>query len=139
MCLCVWTHGRCLLLRFSNAIPMQKLLPTAEGGTQPLPEGLLWLLLTGELPTKDQVKNLSADLMSRSAIPSHITMMLRSLPPGTHPMTQLSMGIMALQPDSVFAKQYSAGIAPFSLVPRKTHMHHHSKLFSTATWRVGTD
>lgn len=90
---------------------MQKLLPTAEGGTQPLPEGLLWLLLTGELPTKDQVKNLSVDLMSRSTIPSHITMMLRSLPPGTHPMTQLSMGIMALQPDSVFAKQYSAGIA----------------------------
>lgn len=89
---------------------MQDLLPTAEGGSQPLPEGLLWLLLTGELPTKSQVKGLSADLMSRSQIPSHITMMLRSLPPGTHPMTQLSMAIMALQPDSIFAKQYSAGI-----------------------------
>eukprot|EP00892_Ulva_mutabilis_P002975 jgi/Ulvmu1/12679/UM094_0036.1 len=89
---------------------LQKLLPTAEGGSQPLPEGLLWLLLTGELPTQSQVRSVSEDLMSRSKIPSHITMMLRSLPPGTHPMTQLSMAIMALQPDSVFARQYSAGI-----------------------------
>jgi citrate synthase len=28
---------------------MQKLLPTAKEGGEPLPEGLLWLLLTGEV------------------------------------------------------------------------------------------
>lgn len=34
----------------------QKLLPAAEGGTEPLPEATFWLLCTGDVPTKAQVK-----------------------------------------------------------------------------------
>ena len=30
-------------------------LPKAEGGEEPLPEGIFWLLMTGEIPTKAQV------------------------------------------------------------------------------------
>ena len=37
----------------------QELLPRAEGGMEPLPEGLFWLLMTGQIPTKEQVKHLS--------------------------------------------------------------------------------
>ena len=37
----------------------QKLLPKAAGGTEMLPEGLFWLLLTGDIPTDAQVKALS--------------------------------------------------------------------------------
>ncbi len=33
----------------------QKLLPKAKGGEEPLPEGLFWLLLTGNIPTEAQV------------------------------------------------------------------------------------
>ena len=33
----------------------QELLPKAEGGKEPLPEGLFFLLLTGKMPTKEQV------------------------------------------------------------------------------------
>lgn len=33
----------------------QKLLPKAPGGQEPLPEGLFWLLVTGEVPTEAQV------------------------------------------------------------------------------------
>merc|ERR1712158_172860 len=33
----------------------QELLPKAPGGEEPLPEGLFWLLLTGEIPTAEQV------------------------------------------------------------------------------------
>ena len=33
----------------------QKLLPHAPGGAEPLPEGLFWLLVTGEVPTDAQV------------------------------------------------------------------------------------
>jgi citrate synthase len=33
----------------------QKLLPKAPGGQEPLPEGLFWLLVTGEVPTDAQV------------------------------------------------------------------------------------
>ena len=88
---------------------VQKKLPTAPGGSQPLPEGLLWLLLTGHVPTSQQVQGLSKDLMARSEIPSHVHAMLKSLPTGTHPMTQFTMAIMALQPDSLFAKAYQDG------------------------------
>lgn len=34
----------------------QKLLPKVEGGEEPLPEGLFWLLMTSHVPTKEQVK-----------------------------------------------------------------------------------
>ena len=34
----------------------QKLLPRADGGEEPLPEGLFYLLLTGKVPTKEQVR-----------------------------------------------------------------------------------
>ena len=37
----------------------QKLLPSAPGGEEPLPEGLFWLLMTGEVPTKEQVAGIT--------------------------------------------------------------------------------
>ena len=42
----------------------QELLPHAPGGEEPLPEGLFWLLVTGEIPTEEQVSvtNLSGYL-----------------------------------------------------------------------------
>ena len=33
-----------------------QLLPRAEGGEEPLPEGLFYLLLTGKIPSKEQVR-----------------------------------------------------------------------------------
>ena len=37
----------------------QDLLPKVPGGAEPLPEGLFWLLMTGEIPTDAQVQALS--------------------------------------------------------------------------------
>ena len=37
----------------------QELLPSAPGGEEPLPEGLFWLLVTGEIPTEEQVTEFS--------------------------------------------------------------------------------
>lgn len=37
----------------------QKVLPTAPGGKEPLPEGLFWLLMTGNVPTQAQVNAVS--------------------------------------------------------------------------------
>lgn len=34
----------------------QEQLPKAEGGAEPLPEGLFWLLCTGDIPSPEQVK-----------------------------------------------------------------------------------
>ena len=39
----------------------QKILPKAPGGAEPLPEGLFWLLITGDVPTDAQVQALSKE------------------------------------------------------------------------------
>lgn len=100
-------------IRFRGySIPeLRELLPKAEGGLEPLPEGLFHLMLLGEIPTKDEVDHLSATWARRSHVPNYVFDVIESLPVSTHPMTQFSIGIMALQKESVFAKAYSEGIS----------------------------
>ncbi|KAH7684355.1 Citrate synthase eukaryotic-type protein [Dioscorea alata] len=88
----------------------QKLLPAAIPGGEPLPEGLLWLLLTGKVPSKEQVDALSKDLQSRSAVPDHVYKAIDAFPVTAHPMTQFATGVMALQVESEFQKAYDQGI-----------------------------
>lgn len=90
---------------------LQEALPSYSGkqGDEPTPEGLFWLLLTGEVPTKAQADALTAELHSRAKLPAHVEPMIRAFPKGMHPMTQLSSAILALQTESVFAREYAKG------------------------------
>jgi len=91
----------------------QKVLPTYSGKAgdgEPLLESLVWLLLTSEVPTKEQVDTLTAELHSRSELPSHVVPLLNSLPKDMHPMTQFTIGLNAAQTDSKFAKAYAEGV-----------------------------
>jgi citrate synthase len=74
----------------------QEKLPKADGGSEPLPEGLFWLLLTGEVPTKEQVATLSRDWASRAALPEFVEEILDRCPSSLHPMTQFSMAVTAV-------------------------------------------
>lgn len=85
----------------------QKVLPKAPGGDEPLPEGLFWLLCTGDVPTQDQVKSLSREWAARAALPQHVVTMLNNMPNTLHPMSQLSAAVTALNHDSKYAKAYS--------------------------------
>lgn len=89
----------------------QNLLPKADDGKEPLPEGIFWLLCTGEIPTKEQVQAVSKEWASRAELPQHIVMMLNNFPEDLHPMTQFATAIAALNKDSKFAKAYSNGVA----------------------------
>lgn len=91
---------------------LQRALPKADGADceEPLPEGLLWLLLTGEIPTTNQVRALTAEMHDRASIPAHVEAMIRNFPQNMHPMTQLSAALLACQTDSKFAKAYASGI-----------------------------
>jgi len=89
----------------------QEILPHAEGGEEPLPEGIFWLLLTGEVPTKAQVDSLSAEWVDRAELPTHVVTMLKNFPDDLHPMTQFTTCIAALNKDSHFVKAYSGGAA----------------------------
>merc|ERR1719495_441244 len=88
----------------------QDLLPRAPGGGEPLPEGLFWLLVTGEIPTEAQVKSLSEDWASRAELPNHVVQMLNNFPANLHPMSQFCAAIAALNSESKFAKAYSEGV-----------------------------
>jgi citrate synthase len=99
-------------IRFRGySIPeLREKLPKADGGTEPLPEGLFHLMLIGELPNQEDVDHLSAVWARRSHVPNYVFDVIESLPVNTHPMTQFSIGIMALQRESIFAKEYEKGI-----------------------------
>ncbi|MCB9046426.1 MAG: citrate (Si)-synthase, eukaryotic [Chitinophagales bacterium] len=100
-------------IRFRGySIPeLRELLPKAEGGIEPLPEGLFYLMLVGELPTKEDVEHLSMVFSRRSNIPKHVFNVLDKMPVTSHPMTLFCMGVMALQTESKFAKAYKDGIS----------------------------
>uniref|UniRef100_A0A2C9MDA7 Citrate synthase n=2 Tax=Culex quinquefasciatus TaxID=7176 RepID=A0A2C9MDA7_CULQU len=80
------------------------------GGQEPLPEGLFWLLITGDVPTKAQVDALSREWANRAALPSHVVTMLNNMPTTLHPMSQLSCAVTALNHESKFAKAYAEGV-----------------------------
>jgi citrate synthase len=71
---------------------------------------LFWLLLTGEIPTQEQVNEFSEELITRSELPSYIESFLKALPREVHPMAQFSAAVTALSSQSEFSKAYSEGI-----------------------------
>ncbi len=85
-------------------------LPKAPNGSEPLPEGLFYLMLVGDLPTENDVHHLSSVWQRRSHVPNHVFDTIEALPVGTHPMTQFVVAVMALQTESQFAKRYAAGM-----------------------------
>lgn len=99
-------------IRFRGySIPqLRDLLPKVEGGKEPLPEGLFWLMLVDEIPTKEQVDWLSEEWRKRADIGDEVFKVLDSMAPDTHPMTQFNIGIMAMQPSSIFAQKYDEGM-----------------------------
>lgn len=84
--------------------------PKAPGGSEPLPEAVLWLLLTGEFPNDAELAEFQEELNKRGRVPAEAEKLILSLPKDMHPMTQFSMGVMACQPYSKFAKAYHDGI-----------------------------
>lgn len=100
-------------IRFRGySIPeLQEKLPKAPGGSEPLPEGLFYLMLVGELPTEEDVSHMSSVLQRRSHVPNHVFQTIEALPITAHPMTQFVVAIMSLQTESLFAKNYAKGMA----------------------------
>ena len=90
---------------------LRKLLPTAKDGKQPLPEGLFWLMLVGEIPTQEDVEWLTKQWMHRSNVPDHTFRAIDALPADTHPMVQFNIAVAAMSTDSVFRRRYAEGMS----------------------------
>ncbi len=89
---------------------VREMLPKAPGGEEPLPEGIFYLLVTGDLPTEENVKEIQEEFKKRMEVPGYVFDTLRAMPKDSHPMTLFSLGILSLQNESKFAKAYREGI-----------------------------
>ncbi len=100
-------------IRFRGySIPeLREKLPLGISGKEPMPEGLFWLMLLGEMPAQQDVDWLSHEWERRGTLPDHTRAVLNSLPLDMHPMTQLSIGVCSLQNRSEFARRYAEGMS----------------------------
>lgn len=87
-----------------------KALPRGRGARMPLVGGLYYLLMIGEIPTREQAQEVEAEWAKRTNVPEHVYKMLKTMPADTHPMTLFSQAVLALQSESVFARRYHEGM-----------------------------
>lgn len=99
-------------IRFRGySIPeLQEKLPKTKNGSEPLPEGLFYLMLLGELPTEEDAAHITSLWQRRSHVPNHVFDVIDAFPIDTHPMTMFVSAIMALQTESNFARMYAEGM-----------------------------
>lgn len=99
-------------IRFRGySIPeLQVKLPKAPHGGEPLPEGLFYLMLIGELPSQEDANHITSVWQRRSHVPNYVFATIDALPISAHPMTMFVTGVMALQTESLFAKEYAKGM-----------------------------
>jgi citrate synthase len=84
--------------------------PKTIPGGQPIPEGVLWLLLTGEYPNESEIKEFKEDMFKRGELTAEEEKLIAMFPKNMHPMTQFSAGVMMCQPRSKFVEAYTGGI-----------------------------
>ena len=78
--------------------------------TDKLPEEILYLLLTGELPDRAALNSLQSELKERSEVPAYVWDVLKAMPPDSHPMAMLNTAILVMERESIFRKRYTEGI-----------------------------
>jgi len=85
-------------------------LPKPKGAEMPYVEGLLYLLLTGDIPTESEVSDVVDEFRKRRIVPRYIYEVIDAFPCCSHPMTIFSSAILTMHRESFFAKKYAAGI-----------------------------
>lgn len=84
-------------------------LPKVPGGEMPYVEGFFFFLLTGDIPSEEDVKEVTEEFRKRCTVPKYVFDMLRAMPEDSHPMAMFSAAIISMQRESEFVKEYSAG------------------------------
>ncbi len=85
-------------------------LPKPQGTTMPYAGGLYYLLLIGEIPTRDQALEVEIEWKTRANVPQFVFDVINAIPASAHPMLLFSTAILALQNESLFTKQYHQGM-----------------------------
>lgn len=87
-----------------------ELLPKRPGDDIPFSGGIYYLLLVGRVPSYDEAMEVEKEWKKRQEVPQQVYEVIRSMPKTTSPMTLFSMGILALQGTSIFARRYDEGM-----------------------------
>ncbi|KAK1939776.1 citrate synthase [Babesia divergens] len=85
---------------------LERLPAHTQGSKCPNAESVLWLLLTGQIPSEKEMEMLSKDIGRRAKVQEHVYKVIDQLPNETHPMTQYIVAVTAMQTESVFSKAY---------------------------------
>jgi citrate synthase len=85
-------------------------LPKVPGAEMPYVEGFYYFLLTGDLPTENEVNAIHEEFNSRKQVPDYVFKIIKSMPIDSHPMTMFATAIMSMQKDSIFTKKYHEGV-----------------------------
>jgi citrate synthase len=96
--------------RGKNIPETMEALPKVPGSDYPYVEGFFWFLMTGEVPTMKETLEVVEEFKKRRQLPQYVIDILRAMPRDTHPMTMFSVGILAMQRESVFVKRYNEGM-----------------------------
>jgi citrate synthase len=85
-------------------------LPKPKDAEMPYVEGLYYLLLTGDIPTEDEVADTIDEFNKRRILPRYVYDVIDAFPSISHPMTIFSTAILTMSRESFFAKKYEAGL-----------------------------
>ena len=77
--------------------------------TNILPEEAFYLLLTGELPSQEQLSDLQNQLNEHRIAPDYVWKVLDAMPENSHPMTMLSIAIQSMRIESIFVEKFNEG------------------------------
>jgi len=74
------------------------------------PEEIFWLLITGSLPSADELKEFQKELKTHSEVPKYVWKVLKAMPKSSHPMAMLDTAILVMEHESEFRKRYNEGM-----------------------------
>ncbi len=114
---------KCLVTDISNLDPEEgiryrgftlpelfKKLPKPNGSEMPYVEGLVYLLLTGDIPTDKEVAEVDDEFKKRRILPRYVCEVIDAFPAASDPMAIFSTAILTLHRESFFAKKYKTGL-----------------------------
>lgn len=86
-------------------------LPKPAGSEMPYVEGAFYLLLTGDIPTDNEVADVADEFNKRRILPRYVYEVIDAFPSISHPMAIFSTALLTMHRESFFAKKYNAGIS----------------------------
>jgi citrate synthase len=74
------------------------------------PEEIFWLLITGDFPTPDELKELQKELKANGEVPAYVWKVLKAMPKTSHPMAMLDTAILTMENESAYRREYTKGV-----------------------------